>query len=89
MAKRKFDIFFKNKIIQYDFEKNYIQIKKKNILKKIKILKSLDVEKFYKRQNANILNAIIKGRKINLNLNTEKVLIAAMNSLKLKKVIKI
>lgn len=85
---RKFEVFFKNKKIEYDFKKKYVLVRKKNKVQKLKFSDSM--EKIYKRQNNNILNLMKKKNyKVNLSLETEKVLLSALDSLRLKKSVKI
>jgi len=85
---RKFEVFFKNKKIVYDFKKKYVLVRKKNKVQKLKFSDSM--EKIYKRQNNNILNLMKKKNyKVNLSLETEKVLLSALESLRLKKSVKI
>lgn len=85
---RKFEVFFKNKKIEYNFKKKYVLVRKKNKVQKLKFSDSM--EKIYKRQNNNILNLMKKKNyKVNLSLETEKVLLSALDSLRLKKPVKI
>jgi predicted dehydrogenase len=85
---RKFEVFFKNKKIEYNFKKKYVLVRKKNKVQKLKFSDSM--EKIYKRQNNSILNLMKKKNyKVNLSLETEKVLLSALDSLRLKKPVKI
>jgi len=85
---RKFEISFKNKKIEYNFKKKYILIKKKDKVQKLKFSDS--IKKIYKKQNNRILNLMKKKNyKVNLSLETEKVLLSALDSLRLKKPVKI
>jgi len=85
---RKFDIFFKNKKIEYNYEKRHILVSRKNKTRKIYFSDS--IEEIYKRQNNSILNLIKKRNyKVKLNLETEKILFSALDSLRLKKPVKI
>ena len=82
---RKFYIKNLNKKIEYNYEKqNIYEISSKN-KKVIKILPKQNIDKIYYNQNKYIQQNILKQKNATLNLETEKILIAALNSIKLKK----
>jgi predicted dehydrogenase len=86
---REFKVFFKNKIIKYNFKNTnvYEETFKKN--KIIKVLGKNHIEQFYRVQNIAILKNIQKKIKKYLSVETEKVLLSCHKSLKLKKEVKV
>lgn len=86
---REFKIFYKKKIIIYNFLKpNIIQ---DGFLKKkiIKISKTNNIDMIYRIQNSTILKNIKNNIKISSCFDTEKVLLCCLKSLKLKKAISV
>ena len=85
---REFKIFGKEMIITYNFKKSYIfqESSKKKI---IKIFKKNNIDQIYRRQNFTILKNIKNKIKISLCLETEKVLLSCLKSLKLNRTVRL
>jgi len=83
--KREFSVNFINKKIYYNFEKKNIyevNMKKKKFFK---VKPKQSIEKIYYNQNKKIQQNVLNNKSIYLNLETEKVLLAALDSIKQKK----
>jgi len=86
---REFKVYYKNKILTCNFKKSNICQESFNNLFLIIVSGKNDIDQTYKNQNYSILKNIKNNVKVFLNIETERVLLSCLKSLKLKKMIKI
>ena len=82
---REFYIRHLDKKISYNYEKQNIHESNFKRKKVIKIKPKQNIDEIYYNQNKYVQQNILKQKKVILNLETEKILIAALKSIKLKK----